>query len=372
MVNKLYFFTSILFFLSSACFGQHDPSSQKLFAADTMKYEYNGVGAVHTFDIHFKGFAFLDDHEYDALIPLRKTISGTRTAIDVGLNIDSSNHFVVGTNALHEFGGGPYFVQLDPVAYFKYNAKNWLFFAGEFPRQDLLTQYPRALLNDTLQYYRPNVQGLLLRNKSKYGYETGWIDWISRQTPTNRNQFMAGELGTIIPDPGHAFYIAHYFLFEHNAGSKSDTAAEIQDSGGAQIRLGLDFSHCTLFDSLKFEVGGMGTAHRTRSQYQFQVSKGFVASVYISHKRFSLFDDFYRGQPYYLTFADPFYIKPIYNRLDFIYTAFLGKYLKGQFILGLHQSPARLTDSQPGFKIVYDLGRQTLFRFKSKPNSFNE
>lgn len=319
----------------------------------------------HSLDIHFNGFAFLDDHEYDALIPLRKTISGTRTAIDIGLNIDSSNHFIVGTNALHEFGAVPYFLKVNPVAYYSYTDKYWLFNAGEFPRQNLLTQYPRALLNDTLQYYRPNVEGLLLSNKNKHGYETGWIDWISRQTPTNRNQFIAGELGTFIPKPGHAFYVSHYFLFEHNAGSKSDTTADIQDSGGAQIRLGLDFSHRTVFDSLKFEIGGMGTAHRTRSQYEFRVSKGFVASVYMSYKRFSLFDEFYRGNPNYLTYSDPFYTKSIYNRVDLIYTAFWGKYLTGQFILGLHQSSARLTDSQPGFKIVYDLGRLALVRFKA-------
>jgi hypothetical protein len=83
----------------------------------------------------------------------------------------------------------------------------------------------------------------------------------------------------------------------------------------------------------------------------------------MSYRRFSIFDEFYKGDPNYLTFADPFYSKPIYNRLDFIYTAFLGKHLKGQFILGLHQSPARLTDSQPGFKVTYDLGRRTLTGF---------
>lgn len=360
MIKKLYLFIFISLLASTISIAQ-----QKTTTADTLHLPHPAVAnKPHSLDIHFNGFAFLDDHEYDALIPLRKTISGTRTAIDIGLNVDSSNHFVVGTNALHEFGAVPYFLKADPIAYYRYNDQHWLFNAGEFPRQDLLTQYPRALLNDTLQYYRPNVEGLLLRNQNKHGYETGWIDWISRQTPTNRNQFMAGELGTFIPSPGHAFYVSHYFLFEHNAGSKSDTAADIQDSGGAQLRLGLDFSHRTIFDSLKFEVGGMGTAHRTRSQYQFQVSRGFVASVYMSYKRFSLFDEFYRGNPNYLTYADPFYTKPIYNRVDLIYTAFWGKYFKGQFILGLHQSPARLTDSQPGFKIVYDLGRETLLRFK--------
>lgn len=360
MIKRIYLTIFVISIALTATFAQ-----QKSNPGDTIRLLTNPAAAnkTNSLDIHFNGFAFLDDHEYDALIPLRKTISGTRTELDLGYNLDSDNHFIVGTNALHEFGGKPYFLTLDPVAYYSYTGEHWLFNAGEFPRQDLLTQYPRALLNDTMQYYRPNVQGLLLRNKNKFGYETGWIDWISRQTPTNRNQFMAGELGTFIPNPGHAFYISHYFLFEHNAGSKSDTAANIQDSGGAQIRLGLDFSHRTIFDSLKFEAGAMGTAHRTRSMYQFQVSKGFVASVYISYKRFSIFDEFYKGDPNYLTYADPFYIKPIYNRLDFIYSAFVGKHLKGQFILGLHQSPARLTDSQPGFKMIYDIGRKTLARF---------
>lgn len=328
--------------------------------AQTGKTGSNKAGSL---DIHFNGFAFLDDHEYDALIPLRKTISGTRTAIDIGYHVDSLNHFIVGTNALHEFGAKPYFLTANPVAYYSYTGKHWLFDAGEFPRQYLLTQYPRALLNDTLQYYRPNVEGLLLRNQSRYGYETGWIDWLSRQTPTQRNQFMAGELGTFVPFPGHPFYISHYFLFEHNAGSKGDTAADIQDSGGAQIRLGLDLSHRTFLDSLKIEGGAMGTAHRVRSQYQFQLSGGFVASLYMSYKRFSILDEFYKGKPNYLAFADPFYSKPVYNRLDFIYTAFLGRQIKGQFILGLHQSPGRISDSQPGFKVIYDTGRKTLARF---------
>ncbi len=360
MIKKIY-----LIVLASIIAVSTASAQQKTNSSDTTRLMRTShiADKTNTLDIHFNGFAFLDDHEYDALIPLRKTISGTRTEIDLGLNVDSLNHFVVGSNALHEFGGKPYFLRVDPVAYYSFTGKSWLFYAGEFPRQDLLTQYPRALLNDTLQYYRPNVQGLLLRTNNKHGYETGWIDWISRQTPTDRNQFMAGELGTFIPHPGHAFYISHFFLFEHNAGSKSDTAASIQDSGGGQLRLGLDFSHRTIFDSLKFEAGGMFTEHRVRSLYGFQLSRGFVASVYMGYKRFAIFDEFYKGDPNYLTFADPFYGKTIYNRLDFIYTAFMGKHLKGQFILGLHQSPSRLTDSQPGFKVVYDFGRKVLARF---------
>jgi hypothetical protein len=364
MIKKFYLIFLVTLIAAPAAFAQ-----QKTTTADTIHLTAPGkipyaTSNQRSLDIHFNGFAFIDDHEYDALIPLRKTISGTRTAIDIGYNLDSLNHFVIGTNALHELGGVPYFVQVNPVAYYSFHNKEWLFDGGEFPREGLLSQMPRGLLNDSVQYYRPNVEGFLLRHTSKFGYETGFIDWISRQTPTNRNQFMTGELGTFIPDPGHAFYISHYFLVEHNAGSKSDTAADIQDSGGGQLRLGLDFSHRTIFDSLKFEAGFMFTAHRTRSIDQLQFSKGFVSTVYISIKRFSLLDEFYRGQPNYLAYADPFYTLKIFNRADFMYTAFLGKHLKGQFFLGLIQSPARLQDSEPGFRVVYDIGRKTLARFK--------
>ncbi len=367
MIKKIYAIVFASLFVAAATFAQSSSTkTQVTTKTDTTKLTKVAPAPVKysTLDIHFNGLAFLDDHEYDALIPLRKTNSGTRTAIDVGYNVDSLNSFVVGTNALHEFGGVPYFVQVNPVAYYKFQNKKILFNAGEFPRDSLL-QLPRGLYNvDSAQYYRPNVEGLLLRVKSKFGFETGFIDWISRQTPTNRNQFMAGELGIFFPNPGHAFYISHAFLFEHNAGSKSDTAADIQDSGGAQLRLGLDYSHKTIFDSLRFEAGGQFTEHRIRSQYQFQASYGFVATVYIGYKRFSLEDQFYDGDPSDLTYADPFYTKPIFNRADFMYTAFIGKHLKGQFFLALYQSPARLTDSEPGFRMVYDIGRKKIARFK--------
>jgi len=359
MVKKVYLIIFVSLIAFSATFAQ-----QKTILPDTnqSKPASNKTNDVNTLDIHFNGFAFLDDHEYDALIPLRKTISGTRTEIDLGYNADSLNHFVVGVNPLHEFGGVPFYVQVNPVAYYSYTSPHWLYNMGEFPRNDLL-QYPRALLNDSVQYYRPNVEGALLRNINRFGYETAWIDWISRQTPTNRNQFMAGELGKFVPDPGHAFYVAHYLLFMHNAGTKSDTAAPIRDQGGFQLRLGLDFSHRTVFDSLKFEAGGMFTEYRVRSMFSWRTSEGFVASVYISRKRFSIFDEFYKGTPNYLTFGDPFYSKTIYNRLDLMYAAFVGKHLKGQFFLGLHQSPSHLSDSEPGFRVVYDIGRKTLKRF---------
>lgn len=362
MIKKIYLLVIGFIITVSAAFAQ---PQQKIILTDTsaIKPASPTPSGFNTIDIHFNGFAFLDDHEYEALIPLRKTISGTRTEIDMGYNVDTLNHFVVGVNPLHEFGGVPFYVQVSPVAYYSYTGKHWMYNMGEFPRNDLL-QYPRALLNDSVMYYRPNVEGALLRNTNKHGYETGWIDWISRQTPTQRNEFMAGELLKFVPNPGHAFYITHFLLFMHDAGTKSDTAAPIRDQGGYEVRAGLDYSHRTVFDSLKFEAGYLFTEYRIRSMYSWRTSDGFVASVYISRKRFSIFDEFYKGEPNYLTFGDPFYSKTIYNRMDIMYTAFIGKHLKGQFFMDLHQSPSHLSDTEPGFRVVYDIGRKVIARFK--------
>ncbi|SDE43531.1 hypothetical protein SAMN05216464_106125 [Mucilaginibacter pineti] len=316
-------------------------------------------------DIHFNGMGFMDNREYKPYVLRSRTYSGVRTQLDLGLNIDSLNHFIVGANGIHEFGAQPYFLKVDPVAYYSYTGKNWLFNAGAFPREGLLDNYPRALLNDTLRYYRPNVQGLLARYTNEHFTETGWIDWVSRQTDVEREQFLFGFAGKYRPSLNGPFYVSHYFFLEHDAGPGIAIPNDhIQDNGAAQVRLGLDFSHKTILDSLSIEAGGMLSLERTRGVDGFQKPTGFVASAYLSWKRFALFDEFYKGQGHHILYGDSFYEKKTYNRLDIIYTPFLYKRVKGQFILSLHQTPGFAGSNQEAFRVTVDLGRQTLLRFK--------
>jgi hypothetical protein len=321
--------------------------------------------AQQSFDVNFNGLGFLDNREYKAFVPRSRTYSGTRTALDFGLNLDSLNHFVVGANALHEFGGIPFFVKVNPIAYYSYTGKNWLFNAGMFPREGLLSDYPRALLNDTLRYYRPNVEGLLARYQNEHFTETGWIDWVSRQTVTQREQFLFGFSGKYKPAVNGPFYVSHYFLLMHDAGAEVLLPTDhIGDNGGGQIRLGLDFSHKTILDSLSFEAGGMMSFERVRGVDAGKTPKGVVASVYASYRKFALYDEFYKGQGSHIIYGDSYYEKSTYNRLDIIYTPFLFKHVKGQFIFSFHFSPGYTNDNQQAFRVTYDLGRKILKRFK--------
>jgi hypothetical protein len=323
-----------------------------------------GAASAQNVDFHLNGMGFFDNREYKEFVTRSRTYSGVRITADVGFNIDSNNHFIFGANALHEFGGNPFFLRVNPVAYYSFTGKNWLFNAGAFSREGLLTDYPRAMLNDTLRYYRPNVEGLLTRFKSDHVTETVWIDWVSRQTNVDREQFLFGFSGKYQPSLDGPFYVSHYFFLLHDAGPGIAIPDDhIQDNGAAQIRLGANLSHKTFLDSLSFEAGGMLSLERSRGIDGWQKPKGFVASAYASYKRFALNDEFYKGDGHHVTFGDAYYQYKTYNRLDIIYTPFIAKGLKGQFVLSLHNTPGHFSN-QEAFRLTFDIGRKNLVRFK--------
>ena len=321
--------------------------------------------AQQSVDINFNGLGFMDNREYKDFVARSRTYSGTRIALDFGLNLDSLNHFIVGANGIHEFGAVPFFLKVNPVAYYKFESAHWLFNAGEFPREGLLDNYPRALLNDTLRYYRPNVEGLLAKYKTDHFTETGWIDWVSRQTDTDREQFLFGFEGKYRPWLSGPFYVTHYVFLEHNAGAAIPIPNDhIQDNGGGEVKLGLDFSKKQhLLDSLSIESGILFSLERTRNVDGLQIPKGFVANAYGSFGRFAIFDEFYAGQGSHINYGDSFYEKKFYDRLDLMFTPFLTGHLKGQFILSIHRTPG-YTSNQEAFRITYDLGRKIIARFK--------
>ncbi|MCJ8211624.1 hypothetical protein MUY27_18035 [Mucilaginibacter sp. RS28] len=324
-------------------------------------------GFAQDLDIHFNGFGFLDNREYKAFIPRSRTYSGVRTALDMGLNLDSLNHFVVGVNGIHEWGAKPYFLKVDPVAYYRFESKSWLFNAGMFPREGLVSDFPRAMLNDTLRYYRPNIEGLHARYQNAHITFTGFLDWVSRQTNTDREQFIFGQSATYRPSATGIFYLKDYFMMLHDAGpAVSIPNDHIRDNGAAQVRAGLNLTKFTGLDSLSFEAGGMLSLERTRENNGggFNTPKGFVASAYASYKRMAFYEEFYAGQGHHVTYGDSYYEKKLYNRLDIIYTPFLFDHIKGQFILSLHFSPTKFNDNQEAFRITYDLGRKKLVKFK--------
>lgn len=321
-----------------------------------------------TLDLNFNGLSFLDNREYKEFVGRSRTYSGTRIALDIGVNLDSLNSFRVGINSLHEFGAKPFFIKTDPTIYYQFRNLNWQFNAGAFPREGLVSDFPRAMFNDTLRYFRPNIEGLLVKHQNAHGYQTLFIDWISRQTKTDREQFIFGSSGKYQRSVQSLFYFKHFFFLLHDAGTQDPLPGDrIRDNGAIQLRMGVDLTHKqSVFDSVAIEFGGMMSLERIRGVTELRTPKGVVASAYLAFKKFALYDEFYAGQGHDISYGDSYYMRRVYNRIDIIYSPFVFKRIRGQFIFSFHQTPNSIASNQQAFRVTYDLGRRRLAQFRSE------
>ncbi|WP_026897836.1 hypothetical protein [Daejeonella oryzae] len=296
--------------------------------------------------------AFADNREYANSNRFSQTIFGARFSPEIGLLIDSVHRIRVGFNALHEFGSPKFAAKIDPVIYYQYQKDKWDFYIGSFPRQNLLTDYPRVIFKDTLTYYRPNIEGMLAKFQTRHGNEKVWIDWTSRQTDLDRETFLFGISGKYQTG---IFFTEHYAMMFHNAGPGIDIPGDhIQDNGAAAIKLGIDLSDKTLLDSLTFNIGGVMSFERTRNVSDWQTPKGYLLEMHAAYKRFAFSNSFYQGNGHQLIYGDQFYTAKTYNRSDFFYTPIKYKNIEGQFIFSFHFLEGEV-DNQQAFSLRYNL-----------------
>ncbi|TKC01051.1 hypothetical protein [Pedobacter cryophilus] len=301
-------------------------------------------------------FGFMDNREYANSKRVSQTIFGNRISPEIGLKLDSFNRIRVGFNALYEFGSqkNNFFDKVDPVVYYQHEKNNFSFYIGSFPRLNLLNDYPRGLLKDTLNYYRPNVEGMLAKYETTKFKETIWIDWTSRQTNNDKETFLFGLSGRYKPS---AFFISHYAYLFHNAGAAIPIPGDfLQDNGGAQIEIGLDLSKKGLLDSLTISAGAMVSIERTRAiSSSFNTPAGFISNLYAAYKKFSVQNTFYAGEGHHIIYGDPFYTSKTYNRVDLGWTPIRFKNLEGKFVFSYHFLDG-VTDNQQAFFLRYNIG----------------
>ncbi len=300
-------------------------------------------------------FGFVDNREYIKSGRFSQTIFGNRLSPEIGLRLDSIHRFRLGFNALYEFGSqrGNFADKIIPVVYYQYQQKQVNFFIGTFPRLNLLDDYPRALLKDTLNYYRPNVEGMLAKFETKMFKETIWIDWTSRQTDLDRETFLFGLSGKY--QSGN-FFISHYAYMFHNAGAAIAVPGDnLQDNGAALVKLGLDFSKKSFLDSIKISAGAMMSFERTRSISEFKTPIGFIADLHLGYKKFSVTNTFYKGEGHGLIYGDQFYTAKTYDRIDLGWAPISFKNIEGKFVFTYHFADG-ITDNQQAFFLRYKIG----------------
>jgi hypothetical protein len=288
---------------------------------------------------------FLDNREYENFVKHSQTIFGARTWLELGGNVDQIHRLRAGLNYMYEFGSTYNAIKPSPVLYYQlhYNPVN--FYIGAFPRRDLL-DFPLALLTDTLNYYRPDIEGIYLSyNAGRWGYENVFIDWTSRKTSTDLEQYVFGFSGRFNYS---ILYVIHHVLNGHYA--RPDTVSpdfHRRDNGGFDVNLGVDLSNLTFFDTLNISGGALVSLDRIRVVYNgWETSAGFLAQAQIGYRSLGLKGTYYRGQGNVFLYGDSFYKAKEYGRLDVFWQPFKKWNVQGKMVFSIHFIEHKLDYSQ--------------------------
>lgn len=298
-------------------------------------------------------FGFADNREYSASGRNSPTLIGLQLAPEVALAMDSTHKIHLGMNLLHEYGSDFKSSEVHPTIYYKYQKEHIRFYMGLFPRQGLVDDYSNAMLSDTLQYYKPNLGGMLFRYEKQKIIQQLWIDWYGKQSPTQREQFLVGISGNI---KFNKLFVGHEGLLWHNAlPLNADENTHIQDNAGIRAYVGIDMSSQVNLDSLSLSAGGLFSFNRDRGLGLWQKAKGVMIEGHAAYKSFYLHNILYLGEPQHLALGDDFYSEDRYNRLDLGWAPFRNKRLSAKLALSFHFTPGAV-DNQQTLHLRYNIG----------------
>lgn len=305
------------------------------------------------FKLDFFGYA--DNREFGAIYTQPKTIFGTIISPQLYFKLDGGHAVYGGVHYNQDFGKHPENKQrLNPIAYYNYTSTTIDFAVGFIPRYERLKDMPRVVLADTFMYDRPNIEGMYFQY-SKGGFKQRvFIDWLSKQGYSHREQFVAGISGIY---RAGLFYIDHAGLLYHNALTSNDAIDEhIQDNAVITAKFGLDLSYKTLFDSLTVDAGAVIGFDRVRTEYEMRTAKGFISTQHMGYKKFAVTNTIYIGEAQNLPNGDSFYHRDKYDRLDLIWTPFKTQAIEGKLVASFHFSKGQI-DNQQAFTLRYNFGQ---------------
>lgn len=308
-------------------------------------------------------FTFFDNSEYSrSAFQIPQTLSGVILAPELGLGWDSIHRFSTGISLLHEFGSERAIDNFYPTAYYIYNKRPWKFIMGAFPRNYALEKYPRLFFQDSISYYRPNINGIYWELAKNNNYFNVWLDWTSRQTESTREAFFVGLSGRY--NKGVFFaqqfgYMFHFFTVKNPVIEES-----LHDNILLLTSAGIDLAKKAGFDKLEADAGWVLGLERARADQTGWIKQnGLLVEAKIEFRGVGLFNTFYKGHGmlyYYndhnndLYWGDPVYRAKTYNRSD-IYIRFIktGK-VNLKFIYSLHFMENR-TYHEQALKLTLDL-----------------
>ncbi len=209
-------------------------------------------------------FNFFDNTEFgQSAVKIPQTMAGVRVAPEIGIIWDTVNKVNIGVNLLHEYGS-PYAVDnYYPTAYYESNRGPLRFLMGAFPRARAIDNYPRLFFQDSISYYRPNINGIFWEYRKTDNYANVWLDWTGRQSKTLNEQFFIGFSGRY--NMG-IFYLQNFSAMFHYAGKMDPVVRRtLHDNLMFLSSAGIDLSGKTCFNKLEANAGWAIRLERSRA-----------------------------------------------------------------------------------------------------------
>ncbi len=276
-----------------------------------------------------------DNREYFSEYAFPQTIFGARLDASLVFRIDTMHSFAAGLNYLYEHGSSVFSVPPQVNLYYAYRSDHVEMALGSFPRRNRIDM-PLVFLTDTLNYFRPNVEGGYFAHFSNFFEVYGFVDWTGRVTTNTRESFLAGM--------DASFSFSHFFLnssmlMYHEARSYQRIhASPIRDNGVMALLAGYSVDNQEELRSLKLSAGYMLSYDRLRPS-DLEWGRGWIANVDFRYTIVGFKGVYYVGTPVVFEYGDPFYQSGNYGRLDIFADPFRKKNIDSKIGWNFHFVP---------------------------------
>lgn len=252
-----------------------------------------------------------DNREYFSDYGFAQTIFGAGLDARLFFRVDTIHSFAAGFNYFFEHGSSISGVPLKINLYYQYKHSNFTMYFGSVPRKGKL-DFSRSFLNDTLNYYRPNIEGALVTYNGKAGWLRFFADWTGRVTKQRRETFLIGLESRL---KAEKLFFQPSILMYHNARNLgNDDQPPLQDNGIMSALFGFEIINPD-YVNMELSTGLLASYNRFRPA-KTTWTNGIKTSLDLSYNILGLESVYYYGNPVDFTYGDPFYRSGNYGRAD--------------------------------------------------------
>jgi len=321
---------------------------------------------------------FFDNTEFSkSKLTTDQTMKGVHFTPELGVSWDSVHAVYVGADLCKVSGTQNFEDAVFPIAYYQYKTPKTTFYAGAFPRSEVLSNYSDLFFQDSISYFRPTLQGFFWQKGSKKAFFNVWLDWTSHQTAVDREKFFIGasahkQFNLLFVD-----FQSYMFHFANMNPSIADL--HVCDNALAHLSLGINYSNQRGIDTLLFAVGVLGGLERERGLLNGAHSPlGAVIRANAEYEGIGTQNTLYVGDPrmvFYEKYGTGFYWNNPFLRTDFYLESkwYLNvihtRSVQGQLALKLHFSEQKVMFEQV-FLLSASLNSHTKNTVKPTPYSW--